>query len=333
MRKLVTVAKIEDIKPIEGADSICAYRVRNWWVVDKKNKYSIEDLVLYYEIDSFIPIKEEFEFLRKSSYKKLPDGTEGFRLKTIKLRGQISQGLITKIPNNGGSVTEGDDWTDILNVTKYELPIPVALSGEVKGNFPNFMPKTDEERIQNIKTSDFNNWKNLKCYYTEKIDGTSITIYFNNNTFGVCSRNLELKYNETNSYWEAVNNLNLERKLRELGKNIALQGELFGNGVQGNKYKQNGRSIAFFNVFDIDKQSKLPYKEFVNLCKQLELSTVPVIDDNFVIGDKTVEDLLNLAEGFSVLNTSTLREGIVVRDYENNISFKVISNSWLTKYE
>ncbi|MGA1047547.1 MAG: RNA ligase (ATP), partial [Minisyncoccia bacterium] len=98
-RKLASIRKIEEIKPIQGADKICAYRIGGWWVVDAVNKYSVGDLAVYYEIDSFLPIKPEFEFLRKNSYKKMPNGDEGYRLKTIKLRGQLSQGLLTKIPD------------------------------------------------------------------------------------------------------------------------------------------------------------------------------------------------------------------------------------------
>ena len=97
-RKLASVRKIEEVKPIVGADKICVYRVGGWWVVDAVNKYNVGDLVAYYEIDSFLPILPQFEFLRKTSYKKLSNGDEGFRLKTIKLRGQISQGLLTPIP-------------------------------------------------------------------------------------------------------------------------------------------------------------------------------------------------------------------------------------------
>lgn len=333
MRELATVAKIEEVKPIEGADRIVAYRVRNWWVVDQKDRYKVGDLVIYYEIDSFLPAKDEFEFLRKSSYKKLADGTEGFRLRTVKLKGQISQGLITPVPSNyDHSVNEGDNWTDVLGITKYEPPIPASLSGEVKGLFPSFIPKTDEERIQNIKPKVLDSWRTLKCYVTEKVDGSSVTIYYNNGVFGVCSRNLELKENESNSYWEAVNKLGLKDKLSNFGKNIALQGELFGPGIQGNKYKRNNRSIAFFTIFDIDTQTRVPYNEFVSICNQLSIDTVPLVDGNFSIYNKTVDDLLVMAENESMLTPKVFREGIVVRDHGNTISFKAISNSWLIKY-
>ena len=145
-RKLASIKKINNIQPIEGADMIELAVVDGWKVVVAKNVgHKIGDMVIYCEIDSFLPIKEEFEFLRKSSYRKLVDGTEGFRLKTIKLRGQISQGLILPISvveytNVGFEV--GMDVTNLLGVTKYEPPIPAELSGKVKGLFPSFLRKT-----------------------------------------------------------------------------------------------------------------------------------------------------------------------------------------------
>jgi RNA ligase (TIGR02306 family) len=110
-RKLATIRKITDITPIEGADKIELATVGGWKVVVAKDAgHKVGDLVVYCEIDSFLPIRDEFEFLRKSSYKKMSDGTEGFRLKTSKLRGQISNGLILPLSTlekvTGGKVTE-----------------------------------------------------------------------------------------------------------------------------------------------------------------------------------------------------------------------------------
>lgn len=333
MRKLVTVARVEEIRNIDGADLIVAYRVRNWWVVDQKDRYKVGDHVLYYEIDSFLPIKEEFEFLRKSSYKKLPNESEGFRLRTIRLKGQVSQGLITPIPDTNPDLrNEGDDWTEILGVTKYEPPIPSFLSGLVKGSFPSFIQKTDEERIQNIRSKDFDSWRSLDFYATEKVDGSSVTFYHNNRLFGVCSRNLELSNTENNAQWRIATDLDLKNKLCDLGLNIALQGEIYGNGIQGNKYKKNNKNVAFFTIFDIDKQCKVSHTEFIDICKTLKIPTVPIIIAHFRIEDKTVEDLLRTADGNSVICPEVLREGLVMRDYSNQISFKAISNNWLIKY-
>ena len=150
-RKLASVRSISNLSPIEGADKIELATVDGWKVVVAKDVgHKVGDLIIYCEIDSFLPIKEEFEFLRKSSFKKMGD-QEGFRLKTIRLRGQISQGLIMPIsvlnpPDTNIYVEpfEGLDVTEMLGIVKYEPPIPAELAGKVKGLFPSFIPKTDE---------------------------------------------------------------------------------------------------------------------------------------------------------------------------------------------
>ena len=239
-RKLATIRQITDIRPIEGADMIELASVGGWNVVVAKNVgHKVGDMVVYCEIDSFLPIKEEFEFLRKSSYKKMGD-QEGFRLKTIKLRGQVSQGLILPMSvfgEFGWTAYEGLDVTERLGIVKYEPPIPAELSGKVKGNFPSFIPKTDEERIQNL-TKEYEEWKiqsKHQFYVTEKLDGSSATYYIKDGEFGVCSRNLELLETEGNTFWKVAREMDLENKMKSLGKNISLQGELIGEGIQGNR--------------------------------------------------------------------------------------------------
>jgi RNA ligase (TIGR02306 family) len=334
-RKLTSIRTITDIRPIENADMIELASVGGWNVVVAKNVgHKVGDWVVYCEIDSFLPIREEFEFLRKSSYKKMGD-REGFRLKTVKLRGQISQGLILPfhILPFGDTFHEGQDVSDILGIIKYEPPIPAELAGKVKGVFPSFIPKTDEERVQNIAveyTALFFN-SNQKFYVTEKLDGSSATYYIKNGEFGVCSRNLELLETEDNTFWKVARHLGLEEKMSSLGRNISFQGELIGEGIQGNPYKIKGQTVKFFNIFDIDTQSKVGVYEFVQIIEELGLETVPILYD-FVLPE-SVEKMLDFAEGKSQLNSNTEREGLVVRSYDMSISFKAISNKFLLKNE
>ena len=333
-RKLASVKRITEIRPIENADMIELASVGGWNVVVAKDVgHKVGDLVIYCEIDSFLPIREEFEFLRKSSYKKMGD-QEGFRLKTIKLRGQISQGLILPIHTLlfGDTYYEGKDVTNILGIVKYEPPIPAELAGKVKGLFPSFIPKTDEERIQNL-SEEYQEWKNSdKTFYvTEKLDGSSATFYFKDGEFGVCSRNLELLETEGNTFWKVARQLNLEEKLSTLSINICLQGELIGEGIQGNPYKIKGQTVRFFNAFNIDKQKKLTINEFLILMEDLELSPVPFTFD-FTLPE-SVDEMLKFAEGKSQLNSNTEREGLVIRSYDMTISFKAISNKFLLKNE
>ena len=345
MRKLASIKKIDNIEPIEGADAIELAVVGGWKVVVAKNVgHQIGDLVVYCEIDSFLPIEPEFEFLRKSSYKKLVDGTEGFRLKTIRLRGQISQGLILPlvdsidvIKRRNGEVynemlNEDMDVSELLGIIKWDPPVPVQLSGTAKGNFPAFIQKTDEERVQNLNKY-YNQWKeqDLEFYVTEKLDGSSSTFYFRDGEFGICSRNLELTENEDNTFWKVANELGLREKLTGLGRNLALQGELIGEGIQKNRYGIKGHTVRFFNVFDIDKFEKVSYADFVEIMDQLELQTVPVTAVPGFKLPETVADMIEFAEAKSVMNPKAEREGVVIRSRDNKISFKAISNKFLLK--
>jgi len=347
MRKLASIKTIDKLGPIEGADRIELATVGGWKVVVAKDVGHQEgNKVVYCEIDSFLPIEPEFEFLRKSSYKKMVDGTEGFRLKTIRLRGQYSQGLILPLADainvmkrRNGEVyhemlEEGMEVTELLGITKWEPPVPANLAGTAKGNFPSFIQKTDEERIQNL-TKDLEKWKEdgTLFYMTEKLDGSSVTFYLRDGEFGVCSRNLDLKESEDNTYWKVARELKIEEKMRELGRNIAIQGELIGEGIQKNRYKIKGHTVRFFNVFDIDKFEKVSRDEFMEIIvDKMGLGTVPVHTlDLPLVHD--VEGLLKLAEGKSQLNKDAEREGLVIRSLDNKISFKAISNKFLLKNE
>jgi len=335
MRKLARIEKIRSLDPIPGADNIEVATIQSWKVVTQKGLHKIDDEVVYCEIDSFLPVKPEFEFLRKGNFRKLADGSEGFRLKTIKLRGQISQGLILPksiLGDLAGSFSVGDEVTDTLGIVKFEPPIPACLEGEAKGLFPGFIPKTDEERVQNL-TDRYHEFLLEEFYVTEKLDGTSATYYLRDGDFGVCSRGLDLLYKETNSFWKVAKNLNIEEKLRAVNRNIAIQGELIGEGIQGNLYKLFGPTLRVFNVFDIDTYQYLPFDEFVKFAEEWNLTTVPILDANFKLPD-SVDDLLKFAEAPSVLNPAQSREGIVLRSKgENRISFKAISNKFLEKHE
>ena len=336
-RKLATVRIITDIKPIEGADMIELATVGGWNVVVAKNVgHKVNDKVVYCEIDSFLPIREEFEFLRKSSYKKMGD-QEGFRLKTIRLRGQVSQGLILPIGvlpitefATAHNLPEGMDVTEMLGIVKYEPPIPAELAGKVKGQFPSFLRKTDEERVQNLvkEYDEYRIQSKHQFYITEKLDGSSATFYLNNGEFGVCSRNLELLETEGNTFWKVAREMDLENKLRQYGRNLSLQGELIGEGIQGNPYKIKGHTVKFFNVFDIDKQQRVAINEFLTIMDELNLDFVPYLEVPAMLPN-TVEGMLKYAEGKSRLNDKTEREGVVVRSMDNTISFKAISNNFL----
>ncbi len=376
-RKLASIQRIREILPIEGADAIELAVVNSWKVVTKKGEFKPGDLCVYFEIDSFLPMESDFEFLRKSSYKKMGD-LEGFRLRTIRLKGQVSQGLclplsilekddemkigISKQPwgdqlqlgpyDDAIVIEEGADVTAYMCVLKYEPPVPAELSGKVKGGFPGFIRKTDEERIQNM-TAHFERMKPEKYYVTEKLDGSSATYYFRDGVFGVCSRNLELsdpgefvpgtvlcedgveRPRKENTFWKVAKELFIAEKLGTLDQNYAIQGELIGEGIQGNPYKIKGHTVKIFNVFNIDTQEYLGLEEMREFLNKINVDSnpiemVPILYEDYILPE-TIEEILYQAEGKSVLNSGTEREGIVIRNRDKSISFKAISNNFLLK--
>ena len=330
MRKLASIQKIKAINQIEGADSIEKAQVLGWQLVVKKGEYKVGDLCVYCEIDSILPDKPEFEFLKPRK----------MRIKTIKLRGQISQGICfpLSILPEGTENVEGLNVTELLEVEKFEPPIPACLEGKMKGRLPSFIPKTDEPRIQ-IWEEIIDKNKGEKCYITEKIDGSSATYFIKDDEFGVCSRNLELFEDSENSFWKVARELDIENKLRSLNGNFALQGELVGESIQSNTLKLRGQTVFFFNIFDIDKYRYLDFKELFDTLKQLDLKPVPLVQDDYILANDTNE-LVELSIGKSLINKDGWREGIVIRsltekrvDSGERFSFKVVNPKFLLKYD
>lgn len=336
MRKLASIQRILAIQPIENADAIEKATVLGWQLVVKKGEYKVGDLTVYCEIDSVFPDKPEYEFLKPRK----------MRIKTIRLRGQISQGLclpLSVLPSNF-EIAEDADCTHVLGIIKYEPPLPACLAGKAKGRFPSFIPKTDETRVQVLQKV-LDKYKGELCYVTEKLDGSSGTFFINNSEFGVCSRNLELYEDDENSFWKVARAMDIENKLKTLNGNYAIQGELIGEGIQDNRLKLHGQTLRFFNVFNIDKFEYLNYTEFIDLMNKLELPTVPLITDTYRLSNN-IEEIIKMATIKSNITPSVWAEGIVIRplkekidlllsvDSFNNgrVSFKAINPEFLITY-
>lgn len=335
-RKLVTIRTISDIRPIAKADFIELAVVDGWQVVVKKNEFNAGDKIVYFEIDSFLPVREEFEFLRKSSYKKIQEtGEEGFRLRTVKLKGQISQGLVLPIntfPELTDDIIKNTEYlSEILKVKKYEPPLPVCIAGIAKGLFPSFIPKTDVERIQNLISEYPEKYKRTLFEISIKLDGTSMTVYKKDEQIGVCSKNLELKENNDNSLWIIAKKGPIQ-SLQMENKNYALQGELIGPGIQKNNDKLKELAFYIFEIFDIDKQIYLPSHERKRFTYKYKLNHVPILEFmNFFNDFSTIDEMLKLSEGYSLCKDS-IREGIVCKSIDDGyIKFKVINNKYLLK--
>lgn len=339
MRKLATIRKIKSLYPILGADRIELATIDGWSVVVQKGLHEEGDSVVYCEIDSFLPIREEFEFLRKSSYKKLENGDEGFRLRTIRLRGQISQGIVlpisilgedAKLKYNG--ISNGLDVSELLNITKWVQPIPAELNGIMEA-WPGSVAHTDELRIQNLDYQELVDM-DLKWFVSEKLDGTSCTMLKEfEGGFKVCGRNYGI-LEGGNTYWRMAVKHNIEETLKDLfrrGFKFAIQGEIIGSGIQSNKYKLNGtQEFRVFNIFDIEKHCYVDKDQVDTVCRKHNLLQVPIIDKSFKLPEE-LNDLLKYADGKSELNPNQDREGLVFVAHKNGrrISFKVISNKFL----
>jgi len=337
MRKLASIQKVAEVIPIEGADSICGYRINGWKVVDSIGKYEVGDLVIYCEPDSWIPT-ELAPFLSKGKEPREYKGVKGEKLRTVRLRGFLSQGLLLPIsllgrPEETFAINEdsiGADVSEELGIVKWEPPEDF-INADCKGNFPSFIPKTDQERIQNCYDKvKLKLEQGVQFYVQEKVEGQSFTVYLYNGEFGVCSRNLELKDSD-NTFWNNARKYKLEEKLRKLGKNLAIQAEQCGPGISGNIYGLREYELYVFDVFDIDKQEYLSVYDLYSFCKDNDLNAAPALFKH--IGSLSLDDMLVLADGKSVLGfTNTLREGLVWRQVgDERFTFKTVSNKYLLK--
>lgn len=358
-RQLVTVRRVKELLPIDGADRIELAKIDGWQCVVKKGDFKVGDEAIYFEIDSMLPTSDSrFAFLAKGK------DVSYARVKTIRLKKALSQGLLMPVNSFPEVVRQIDEsLSDLFGVKLYEPPLPT--SGKQKGTFPtHLIPKTDQERIQNIpdvlvKKSSF-----LDYEITEKLDGTSCTIWSftpttcqnqytsleeaKNATIGVASRNWEMQKDDDNVYSKILKENDLVNKLWDLGRNIAIQGEIIGPGIQGNKYGLVNQEFYVFDIYDIDAKRYLMFYERWELAEKLGLKHVPVLaeelhkkfnwnKDNPSLNERgdslTLENVLLLADGTSMLNPRVMREGLVFKAIDGSMSFKAISNEWLLKYE
>lgn len=214
-------------------------------------------------------------------------------------------------------------------------------------NWPVWVKKTDEDRIENVMfmLEDKNPY-----VVTEKIDGTSTTFFLDltgrKPDFGVCSRNVRQMDADQknfvsdmsgigNVYWEMAFKYNVEDALKDIAKKhnhkrVVLQGETYGESVQGNKYKLDERRFAAFNlIFDGERLGSVEAKKVL---AEYNIPFVPIIDDNYILPDADdFEEFKQSADGKSVINKKCLREGFVYRSQDGQKSFKNVSRKFLLK--
>lgn len=364
MRKLTSIRKIDKIVPHKNADLLEVAIVGGWPCVVRKGEFAEGQVVVFCEVDTLLPPHEAYDFLAKGCGHTEPDGSVWYRLKTVRLRGQLSQGILLPLsvlkdfapedpapcdPVLGGPnwITllfdlecyeqdghDLDDWigvslNEFLGVRKYEKPLAPNLSGTAKGTFPFFISKTDEERIQNLDTDEF---AGLRFHRSEKLDGSSCTVYCHNGQVGVCSRNLELVENPDNTFWKVARESGaIDAVQMTTTRSLAIQGEVVGPGIQGNPYKLAKHEFFAFNLFDITSGTYVRKDQFLDFCRAHNIQTVPILEDDFCPED--IQEILADAEGCSQLNTEVEREGVVWVNDKHGVrfSFKAISNKFLLK--
>lgn len=345
-RKLVTLRTISAITPIEDADFIEQITIDGWTLVAQKGIHSVGDTVLYFEIDAFLPASDErFQSFMPFGISTFNEAT-GHRVKTKRLRGVYSQGVIIPISEfpEIGEPEFDVDYSELVGVVKWEK-LDAEGNSTQKGNFPDFIPKTDQERIQNLYHRYTDEQRENEYVGTLKMDGSSITAYVRQDKilgtpiFGFCSRNQELAFSpegtplgERGKFEQGIINSGILGKLHNAfinGMEIAIQGELVGPGIQGNFEKHDKYEVYAFNIFHITSQNYLTYKMFQELTKLLELKTVPEVYPATKILGKSLDEILEMADGESPF--AKYREGIVWKEVNGSSQFKAISNRYLSK--
>ena len=327
--KLASIQRVTDIRPIEGADRIQVATVLGYRTVIKKGEFAVGDFCVWHEPDTVVPERPEYEFLRK----------QGFRLKVSRFRGQVSQGLalpVTVLPPNG-ELALGEDVTEVTGIRKYEKPLPANLAGVAKGGFPTWLKRTDEPNLRSFPDA-LLEFVGRECVITQKVDGSSGTFYRRGGQFGVCSRNLELEENDTATFWRVAREFKLEEALATLPGDWALQGEVYGEGIQKNVLGVKGVQFAAFNLFDVGSYRYAGHEELVRFSESTGVPMVRTIwRGEFQF---TLEELVALSSAQKYPNGRPA-EGIVIRPLEEaesahlpdrRLSAKVISETFALKY-
>ena len=311
-----------------------------WNVVITKGEFKLGERVVYVETDSLLPDKPEFAFMKSQKGKMKP-------VMAKKIRGVMSQGLIfpVSIIANNSDYNVGDDVTKVIGVIKYDPPevVNYGVSPRV-GSIPQCIEHTDEERIQSYEAIELIKGKSFVV--TEKVDGTSFTCYILDGHVGICTHHNEVSKTEPSVYQQIYKAYDLENSMKKVrdsvGFDFAIQGEIYGQSIQANKYQLKGIDLAVFNVINFENGEQ--YLPNHTITVMLGLETVPFIDFQFTIpsdiaNDKLIDMLVERAKGKSILNPAHEREGLVFRMNEfdrkslntqrQRISFKAINPNFL----
>jgi RNA ligase (TIGR02306 family) len=353
MQKIASVERIYNIQPHSNADSLEIGSVCGYKCIVKKGEFTDNDLIIFIEPDSIISESSrnitQYSFLQNKKWKISSMNLRGVKSHGLVLNKNIllqfgfsdlilaPDGLYTEKDGSKFFFALGDSVAQHIGVEHYTKPEKI-LPADAKGNFPSFLRKTDEPNILTWNKA-FSEIVGLPVTITLKIDGQSSTFYVKDGVFGACSRNLDVKI-EGNTKFNFINEkYKIQEALLKLNRNLAIQGELYGEAIQSNKLGIKGIDFAAFNLWDIDSQTYLSQKELDNFCQD---NNIPVVKKLYEgIFDFTLDSLQEFAN-IQTYDNGTPAEGIVVRPQQefissalrgNRMSFKIISNKFEDKYK
>lgn len=342
MRKLASIQRIDGIRDIPGMDRIVQYRIGGWYVISQIDQFKVDDLVVFFEVDSWVPT-EFAPFLSRGREPSVFNGIKGERLKTIKIRGAISQGLILPteqfhdyiLQQGVKEIKDGLDLTELLGIQKWEPPGPSTFTAS-KGPVPYFIPSTDIPRIQNMKPEVVLDPGSV-YYVTEKLEGETFTAYYYDGVFGICSHNHDLKLDADTNFNASAEKYDLQTILETLDMNIVIQAEQIGAGIQGNIYNLPDIQLRFFSALDLDRREYLSVEAMQTLFSGLELPMAPLVESYYTVPEGTsIDDILEDAEGFPSLEDdfkeNLMPEGLVFTSRDTDagrIVFKALNNKYL----
>lgn len=331
MTKLATIEKLHSVQPHPNkeVEKLEVAKVKEWPVVIPKGQFRDGDLVVFIQIDSIVPYTNSyFAFMERQKY----------RVWNAKFKGAPSQGLVCPLSilpgftpmgkmvevetfayNNGTETLKfcqvGDDVTEVLGVQKYEKPIDSSICGDAKGGFPTHLVSiTDEDNLLNNPDTR-GEFIGEMCYITVKADGSSMTVINDNGEIRVCSRRLEQK--EGTGFWKLAEKFDLPRKLKELGKNLAIQAEACGGKIQGNALGLSDQKFFVFNVKDVSTGKWYGMEEIKKLCADLSIPMVQFVCEPFKFDDTwtiaRLQEMANKVTYVTAIGQMKPGEGIVLR--------------------
>lgn len=326
MAKDTTIEIVENVNKHPNAEKLSLCNILGFKCVTKLDQFTNGQKVVYVRPDTVFPEADWATEYRKYSIK---------RVKAVRLRGEWSEGVIIPfealpedIYNQLKDCVVGDEVSEVLGITHYEPPQPQDLSA--KGGLPMGIPKTDEERFENMRFLSYGEVVDVQL----KIDGQSCSYYYNYDTkeFGVLGRSLEIKPEAINRYTDNVLTYDIETKLRAYGEaqqlSLTIRGESYGAGLQGHEHNPHAKMNKGWGMFSVFLIKEHEYAEkghryyFKNVAEEIGLPIAPMIEENVVLTPELVE---KYSVGITELNGKVF-EGVVIKT--NTYSFKIINKNY-----